>query len=92
MLDDLPGTTVIALRSSLTWRSNDTGRKGGADSEIVGLLNCLPEHRTMTMTTRRPTRRTARNRRASDQGEQQDDRAAHVRVGRVVRAPSGGHP
>ncbi|MEU1880907.1 hypothetical protein ABZ470_26670 [Streptosporangium sp. NPDC020072] len=33
-----------SLRISLTWVPNRTKREGGGASEIIDLLNCLPEH------------------------------------------------
>jgi hypothetical protein len=33
-----------ALRISMTWQPNMTNRKGSGASEIIGLLNTLPEH------------------------------------------------
>lgn len=33
-----------ALRISISWQPNMTNRKGSGASEIIGLLNCLPEH------------------------------------------------
>ncbi|WP_433426200.1 hypothetical protein ACQP1V_42960 (plasmid) [Microtetraspora malaysiensis] len=33
-----------ALRISLTWQPNNTNRKRSGASEIIGLLNCLPQY------------------------------------------------